>query len=83
MRFLQFVIRRHFRPAPDISHYFYWESIRHYRNEKTSGTVTRDRRKNWPIADRHVPGYDPRNSCETHFASNPGPFSFLTDLLFL
>ena len=29
---------------------------------KTSGTVTRDRKKNWPIADEHVPSNDPRNN---------------------
>ena len=25
---------------------------------KTSGTVTGDRKKNWPIADRHIPSND-------------------------
>ena len=44
MRFFQFVIRRHFRPAPDISHYFYSESIRHYRNEKKSALSYLSRR---------------------------------------
>ena len=27
-------------------------------------------RKNWPIADCHVPGNDPRNNCGTHFGSS-------------
>ena len=36
---------------------------------KTSGTVTRDREKNWPIADRRVPSNYPRNNCGTHFGS--------------
>ena len=26
--------------------------------------------KNWPIADWHVPGNDPRNNCGTHFGSS-------------
>ena len=26
--------------------------------------------KNWPIADRHVPGNDPRYNCGTHFGSS-------------
>ena len=36
---------------------------------KTSGTVTRDREKNWPIADRRVPSNYPRINCGTHFGS--------------
>ena len=31
--------------------------------EKTSGTVTEDRGKNWPLADRHVHSNNPRNTC--------------------
>ena len=42
---------------------------------KTSGTVTRDWRKIWPIADRHLPSNDPRNNCGTHFGSSPLPLS--------
>ena len=37
---------------------------------KTSGTVTRDRKKNWPIADWRVPSNNPRNTCGTHFGSS-------------
>ena len=44
---------------------------------KTSGTVTRDRKNNWPIAHRHVPSNDPRNNCGTHLISASVPFSFL------
>jgi len=40
---------------------------------KTSGTVTRDNEKNWPIVDQRVHSYDPRNNRETHF----GPSSLL------
>ena len=36
---------------------------------KTYGTVTRDREKNWPIADWRVPSNNPRNNCGTHFRS--------------
>ena len=42
---------------------------------KASGTVTGDRGKNWPIADRHVPGSDPRSLCERLLG--PVSFSFL------
>ena len=31
---------------------------------KTSGTVTGDRGKNWPIADGRAPCDDPRSPCE-------------------
>ena len=34
---------------------------------KTSGTVPRDRGKNWPIADRRLPSNDPRNHRGIHF----------------
>ena len=37
---------------------------------KTYGTVTRDRKKNWPIADWRVPSNNPRNNCGTHFSSS-------------
>ena len=37
---------------------------------KTSGTVTRDREKNWPTADWRVPNNDARNNCGTHFGSS-------------
>ena len=40
---------------------------------KTSGTVTKDMEKNWPIADRRVTSNHPRNNCGTHFGSR-GPF---------
>ena len=36
---------------------------------ETSGTVTRDREKNWPIADQRVPSNHPRNNCGMHFGS--------------
>ena len=36
---------------------------------KTSGTVTRDRGQNWPIADRRVPSNDPTNTRGIHFGS--------------
>ena len=55
-------------------------SIHHFKNDretnwteltfaKTSGTVTSDREKNWPIADRRVSTNDPRNNCGMHFGS--------------
>ena len=34
---------------------------------KTSGTVTRNRGKRWPIVDRHFPSYNPRNKCGNTF----------------
>ena len=37
---------------------------------KTSGTVAKNKEKNWPIDDRRVPSNDPRNNCETHFVSS-------------
>ena len=52
----------------------------HLRNEKgnwdeltsakTSRTVTRDRRKNWLIADRYVTNNDPRSNCGTRLGSS-------------
>ena len=36
----------------------------------TYGAVTRDREKNWPIADWHVSRNDPTINCETHFISS-------------
>ena len=36
---------------------------------KTSGTVTRDRETNWPIADRSFPSNDIRKNCGAHFGS--------------
>ena len=39
--------------------------------EKTSGTISKDRGKNWPIADRRVPSSDPRNNSGTHLGSSP------------
>ena len=35
---------------------------------KNSGTVTKDREKNWPITERRVPGSDP--TCGKHFCSS-------------
>ena len=45
---------------------------------KTSGTVTRYKGKNWPIAarDRCVPSYNPRNHCGTHLGSMQFPYCF-------
>ena len=34
----------------------------------TSGTVTRDKEKNWPVADGRVPCNNPRNICGMHLA---------------
>ena len=39
--------------------------------EKTSGTISKDRGKNWPIADRRVPSSDPRNNSGTQLGSSP------------
>ena len=36
---------------------------------KPSGTVARDTKKNWPIADRRVTSNNPRNNCVTYFGS--------------
>ena len=37
---------------------------------KTSGTVTKDVEKIWPIADQRVLSNEPRNNCGTHFGSS-------------
>ena len=37
---------------------------------KTSGTLTGDREKNWPMAARRVTSNDPRNHCGTNFRSS-------------
>ena len=37
---------------------------------KTFGTVTRDREKNWPIADWYVTRNDPTNNCGAHFGTS-------------
>ena len=42
---------------------------------KNCGTVTRDRKGNWPIADQLVPINDPRNNFGTHFCHSSPPFS--------
>ena len=34
-------------------------------------TVTKDREKNYPIADQYVPSNDPRDNCETNVDSSP------------
>ena len=50
-------------------------------NTKTSGTVNRDRKKNWPIAERRIPANDPRNNCGTHFCPSPLLLSKVTNVL--
>ena len=37
---------------------------------KASGTAIKPRGKNWPIGDRCVPSYDPRDNCGTNFGSS-------------
>ena len=44
---------------------------------KSSGIVTRDREKDWPIADRRDLSNNPRNNRGSNFFSNKIPFSFL------
>ena len=44
---------------------------------KSSGIVTKDREKDWPIADRRDPSNNPRNNRGSNFFSNKIPFSFL------
>ena len=44
---------------------------------KSSGIVTKDREKDWPIADRRDPSNNPRNNHGSNFFSNKIPFSFL------
>ena len=51
------------------------EKRRKLGQAKTSGTVTRDREKNWPIADQHVPVTIPETTV-AHISA-PVPFSFL------
>ena len=42
---------------------------------ETSGTVTKERKKNWSVGDRRVPGNDGKNSSGRIYP--PVPFSFL------
>ena len=44
---------------------------------KSSGIVTKNREKDWPIADRRDPSNDPRSNRGWNFFSNKIPFSFL------
>ena len=44
---------------------------------KSSGIVTKDREKDWPIADRRDPSNNPRNNGGSNFFSHKIPFSFL------
>ena len=44
---------------------------------KSSGIVTKDREKDWPIADRRDPSNNPRNNRGSNFFSEKIPFSFL------
>ena len=44
---------------------------------KSSGIVTKDREKDWAIADRRDPSNNPRNNRGSNFFSNKIPFSFL------
>ena len=44
---------------------------------KSSGIGTKDREKDWPIADRRDPSNNPRNNRGSNFFSNKIPFSFL------
>ena len=44
---------------------------------KSSGIVTKDREKDWPIADWHDPSNDPKNNRGPNFFCNKIPFSFL------
>ena len=37
---------------------------------KTSRTVTKDKEKNWTIADMRVTSDDSKNNCRTHFGSS-------------
>ena len=45
-----------------------WEE---YIFERTSGSVRRDKEKNWPIADWRCPSNNPRNHCGIHLGSRP------------
>ena len=44
---------------------------------KSSGIVTEDRQKDWPIADWRDPSNNPRNNRGSNFFSDKIPFSFL------
>ena len=44
---------------------------------KSSGIVTKNREKDWPIADRRDPSNNPRNNRGSNFLSNKLSFSFL------
>ena len=44
---------------------------------KSSGIVTKDREKDWPIADWRDPSNDPINNRGSNFFCNKIPFSFL------
>ena len=44
---------------------------------KSSGIVTKDREKDWPIVDQCDPSNNPRNNRGSNFFSNKIPFSFL------
>ena len=44
---------------------------------KSSGIVTKDREKDWPIVDQRDPSNNPRNNRGSNFFSNKIPFSFL------
>ena len=44
---------------------------------KSSGIVTKDREKDWPIADRRDPSNNPRNNRASNFFNNKIPFSSL------
>ena len=44
---------------------------------KSSGIVTKDREKDWPIADRRDPSNNPTNNHGSNFLSNKIPFWFL------
>ena len=47
-----------------------------YGSQKASGTVTKDRGKNWPIADRRVLFNDPGATIAGRISA-PAPFLFL------
>ena len=44
---------------------------------KSSGIITKDREKDWPIADRRDPSNYHRNNRGSNFFSSKIPFSFL------
>ena len=61
-----------------------WTVVRHFVGgklgpvafAKTSGSVTRYKEENWPIADRRVPSNYPRSNCGAHFGSMQFPSFF-------